>query len=525
MKKIILFFAVGILFLNAYSQNNKGFRNPVIWLRADSAGATSNQWKDVSSNHYDAIVKNNQVLPDSGLFNFNKCFVFDSTSNPLSVSYRPKKDAKMLVFAVYKPSSQQQEEGIWALGLDSSIQVKLTTQRLKNVYKFIKYDSSTSTLPTINLLHQNWRDKHIDTTQNALFIGGTDSLNFTGKFAEFMLYDSTLSDNNILKVHTYLGIKYGVSIRDKNYIDSNDSIIWNTIKDTLYQTDIAGIGKDSLLHINQKQSAGNGGDSQLKIAAGYLRNTNEANTSQIAEHNFIIWGNNGQNIADVNQDTTNKINVPSLSRSIWKMKTSGTTAGNISTQVVLNASAIYGAINANLVINKGGDATFPIATSVVVPPDSVDAEMNYYYSNIKWDTTNTGAGVFGFQVIKSVNSNNRMNDTTNTAGNGTTTTTATASTATGSNVSQDNNADNGAAIIDCSMFPNPTINAYTITIKLGQQLPVKVTIQTETGKKIEILERSGSSEYTLKGYLKDKGCYLVTVDSGKESKTYKLVVE
>jgi hypothetical protein len=522
MKKILTLIALCLFFLNANSQNNKGFKNPLIWLRADSMGEMAGQWKDVSGNHYSAFVQNNQALPDSGLFNFHRCFVFDTLSNPLTVNYRAKKDARMLVFAVYKPITPQMEKGIWALGLDSTIQVKLTTQRLKNVYKFIRYDSSTSALPTINVLAQNWRNKHIDTTISSLFIGGTDSLNFTGKFAEFILYDSTLANNDLLKLHTYLAIKYGVSIRDMNCVGSNDSILWDYKKDTLYQNDIAGIGKDSIIQINQKQSAGNGGDSPLKIAAGNLKISNDANTSQIAEGDFFIWGNNGQNLTDVNQDTLDTTVISNMSRSVWLMKKSGVTASTISTQVVLNASEIYGAININLVINRTGNPSFPSESSIVITPDSIDAEMNYYFSNVNWDTDNSGTDIFGFQVIPSVNNNSRMNDTTNN----TSSTTEISDNYKNDNANNQNNiSDNSSAIIDCSMFPNPTMNAYTITIKLSQELPIQVTIQTETGKRIEGFERKGSSEYTLKGYLKDKGCYLVTIVSGKDSKTYKLVVE
>jgi hypothetical protein len=516
MKKIIILFVIGVFYLNTYSQNSNRFHNPLVWLRADNPGSQNGQWMDVSGNGYNAVTQNNQSLPDTGMFNYHPCFMFDSLSNPLNVNYKAKKEAKMLVLAVYKPAVTQQENGIWSLGLDSSIQVKLTTQRLKNVYKFIKYNDSTSTQPTLNLLSQNWRNKHIDSTMSRLIVGGTDSLNFTGKFAEFILYDTTISGNDILKVHTYLAIKYGVCIKDKNYIASNDSILWDSKKNLQYNQEIAGIGKDSLLYLNQKQSAGNGGDSPLRIAVGSLKITNDENTSQIQEGAFLIWGNNGQTLTDVNQDTLDTTRITNMSKSVWLMKNSGVSSRGISTQVVLNASEIYGAININLVINRYGNTTFPIDSSIVINPDSVDSEMNYYFSGIQWDTDSSGYDVFGFQVLKSASCNNKTNNNNSSNGN---------NGSNNSSISQNGIADNSSPIIDCSLFPNPTISNYTINIKLNQELPITVTIQGENGKKIEVLERKSSSEYTLKGYLKERGCYLVTIESGQDSKTYKLIVQ
>ena len=142
------------------------------------------------------------------------------------------------------------------------------------------------------------------------------------------------------------------------------------------------------------------------------------------------------------------------------MKNSGISSRGISTQIVLNASEIYGAINIKLVINRFGNAAFSVDSSVVIEPDSVDADMNYYFSGIQWDTDSSGFDVFGFQVLKSTSCNNKTNNNNN--GN--------------SSSNQESITDNSSPIIDCSLFPNPTISNYTITIKLNRELPVKITI-------------------------------------------------
>lgn len=416
----------------------------------------------------------------------------------------------MLVFAVYKPNTAQTEKGVWNLKLDSNIQVKLTTQKLKNVFKVIKYSDSTLTTTIINLLTQNWKNKHIDSTVSIMHIAGTDSLNFTGKFAEYILYDTTISGNDILKLHTYLGIKYGVSIRQMNYIGSNDSTIWNYKNNIDYNMDIAGIGRDTVIHINQKQSAGNGGESPLKIAAGTLKNTNEENNFPIAEGDFLIWGNNGKNIAEINEDTINPNFFANVSECVWLMKRTGDSASTISTQVVLNTSGIIDADTIRLIINRYANNFFPMDSTIAYYADSIDSTGNYYFNNIKWDTDNSGSDVFSFEIKKQIVLKTLLSDSTddNTAG-------------------QQNGDDNGnetASILYCSLFPNPTISNYTLNIKIDKPSPITGTIQDVNGKKIDVFQQSGSAEYTINGYIGQVGVYFVTIETVSDKKTFKLII-
>jgi hypothetical protein len=145
---------------------------------------------------------------------------------------------------------------------------------------------------------------------------------------------------------------------------------------------------------------------------------------------------------------------------------------------------------------------FPADSSEIFFSDSLGIDSNYYFNNIFWDTDNSGTDVFGFQILKSTNRiTHNLNNSTN----------------------QIPDANN--PILDCSLFPNPSLSNYQITIKLNQELPIKVTITDVTGKIMDMIERSGASEYQLKGYIKDNGCYQFKVESGKETKTYKLIVQ
>lgn len=524
MKKLLA--AILILFCTtvAFAQDSLNFPNPLIWLRADRMGAVNTQWPDVSGHGYNAVVNGGQSLPDTTLFNFNPSFLFDSNSKSLSIDYCAQRTSKLLVFAVYRPNNPQPENGIWNLALDSNIMVRLTTQRLKNLYRVIQYDDSTGTYPTINLLNQNWRNKPIDTALSKLIIAGTDSLSYTGKFAEFILYDTLLSQADIYKLHTYLAIKYGVCISEMNYVQSNDSTIWDYQENILFKFDIAGLGKDSLIDVDQRQSAGNGGESPLKIAAGSLCENNAANPAGINEGDYLIWGHTAGTLADIDTSSLDTTRISNLSKCVWLMKSSGLTHGSIRTQVILDASEIQGVDSICLVINRYGNTDFAKDSSLVIAPDGVDSTGHYYFNNVLWDTDNSGSDVFTFRINQffpsektTISAYDSQEDSQQSIGG------ENLNSNTGNATSADGSG-NSPALLNCSLYPNPTAHEYSITISMNTTSPLTVDIRNEEGKQIDYFQREGALQYILNGYIDKSGCYFVTVKTTQESKTYKLVV-
>ncbi len=520
--------AVIVLFLNvtvAISQDSINFPNPKIWLRADQPGLVNTQWPDVSGHGYNAIVNNNMTLPDTTLFNFNPSFLFDTNSKSLSIDYCPRRSSKLLVFAVYRPYNSRPESGIWDLALDSNIKVRLTTQKLRNLYRVIQYDDSTGTFPTINLLNQNWRNKNIDTAFSKLIIAGTDSLSYTGKFAEFILYDTLLSQADIFKLHTYLAIKYGVSIAEMNYVQSNDSTIWDYQENILFKFDIAGLGKDSLIDVNQKQSAGNGGESPLKIAAGALYENNSSNPARINQGDFLIWGHTAGMLADIDTSSVDTTRISNLSKCVWLMKSTGLTHGSIRTQLILDASLIPGVDSINLVINRYGNSDFTRDSSLIIAPAGADSTGRYYFNDVLWDTDNSGSDVFTFQVMQSfpstkatMSTNDSQDEDTQQPLGGENLNSGAGNAASGTGLY------NSTSYVNCSLYPNPTAHEYSITIDMNTTLPLIVEICDENGKQIERFRREGALQYVLSGNIDKTGCYFVTVKTPQESKTYKLVV-
>ena len=542
-----------------------------------------------AENHLDAYTLNNQFKNDTMLFNYNTSFLFDSLAVPFTINYTAHRTENMTVFTVYKAFDTQQENGLWYIKLDTAKNVKLSTCRIGSISNKIKYSDTTQTKPIINTLTQSWRNVNIDTTISKILLGGTDSLSFYGKMAEYIVFNKTLTKNDIQKVQSYLAIKYGITLFQSNYINSTDSIIWNYSDNIAYANEIAGIGKDTLFGLNQKQSAAYGGDDILKIGAGNIFTTNTQNQTQLEEGNFLVWGNNGKALKSKENDTIASSSINNLLEKKWMMQVSGNNAMSIATQVIFDASKIDSSGKCVLLINRDASGNFTMNNTEIYVADSIDINKKAYFSNIYWDTDHSGKDMFTFLVgnkltllaraknASSATSNNGLiklevlggkppynyslladstqhlslwnsSDSLQSIYNlapgkylakvldikGLTDAKLVEILVSSNNLSyssyhpQNNNNNNTANTITENRFdiyPNPCKGDYTIYAQVYESIDVAVRVLDMGGKLIEETQINGQGQFVINGKLKQKGNYLIEIETNKEKKTFKLLVD
>lgn len=142
---------------------------------------------------------------------------------------------------------------------------------------------------------------------------------FDGKIGEVLSYSETNSSLDQHKIHSSLALKYGitlhetnsataVNLNDKNYIDSQGTVIWDTAANSGYNYDVAGIGRDDASELNQKQSSSSNDATDgmgliegiLSIGLTDIYDTNSDNTSSnpttFNDREYLVWGNNGASI-------------------------------------------------------------------------------------------------------------------------------------------------------------------------------------------------------------------------------------
>lgn len=504
MKKLIIQIVCTIISFQVFAQQNTTPFQPLIWLRADIPGDSAGMWTDYSGNKHHAYNQSFAGFTETALFNFNRSFVFKSNSSALWVDYLPPKNAKLTLFVVYSAEDSLNEYGLWNINLDTGSYVRLSTQNIKNIRKNIRYISTTSTNPIINSLFQSWRLKHVDTLVAKLYIAGSDSLPFLGKYAEFMLFDGSLKNYTLSKVHTYLALKYGIGLIDKDYMDSRDTVLWSYKANGTYKNNIAGIGKDSILYIDQKQSSGDGGNAILKIAAGTLKGSNTENTTFINQGDFLIWGDNGKSLKINQLDSTQTDTLMNLSPIRWLIQGNGNTANNIVTQVIVNTAGMDSTEIKALVINRKGDNIFDTISSIIVYPDSIDFNRNYYFTGILWDVDNSGSDIFTFQLKEKKSTQKVIKPNQNTNGSS------------GSGINK---------TIEYSLFPNPTTGNFQLHVSLQETSRISVKIHDAGGKLVKEYQKDGSLLYQFEGELRESGYYLVTVSTLSESISFKLIVK
>jgi F5/8 type C domain len=177
--------------------------------------------------------------------------------------------------------------------------------------------SASSTLAYVNagkLVTQLWVGSGNMANHNSIpYIGrSNDNANqdkFNGLLGELMMYPSSHTDLERLRINSYLGIKYGLTLSRNNngnttsgepivagsifegdYVASNGSTkFWST--DATYQNNIAGIGRDDASALNQKQSQSVNGGIQPVIGNVDIADTSANNTNDFtADKSFLVWG-------------------------------------------------------------------------------------------------------------------------------------------------------------------------------------------------------------------------------------------
>ena len=118
-----------------------------------------------------------------------------------------------------------------------------------------------------------------------------------GRIAEIFTFASKLTVPDRQKVESYLAIKYGITLgpsnkATKDYINSFGKKVWDISADFgLFNYDVAGIGRDSISDLNQKQSKTINHPNGVTIGLGGLFATNSANPNEFEnDGDFLVWG-------------------------------------------------------------------------------------------------------------------------------------------------------------------------------------------------------------------------------------------
>ncbi|RQO32625.1 hypothetical protein DBR32_03265 [Taibaiella sp. KBW10] len=329
-----------------------------VWLRSD-AGFAPDNWTDLSgsNNNYTQTNASRQPFLASTLYNFNPAADFGTSGA----------DARFMVVPVGKPYT--------ANGTNSTVFTASTSKQASGYSDIIGFGGTTTTAnltnanaPTVTKLGDNvimypyttaptfaatvlnrmylddisftvgtagikyGKNGQLGTVNQTFAAGNADHANGSilgaqpeernGLIGEVIAYQRDLTEAEKQRVRTYVGIKYGLTLKH-NYIASNaTTVFWDTTINTGYNNNIAGIARDDNGSLYQKQSWSINPGKHVLISTTGLANSNAANTSSLNDQQFLTWGDN--NLAKgPGVNLTGVTGVNTRFAAIWKAQNTG----------------------------------------------------------------------------------------------------------------------------------------------------------------------------------------------------------
>lgn len=127
---------------------------------------------------------------------------------------------------------------------------------------------------------------------------------------EMIVYARVLTPAELLRVESYLAIKYGLTIAH-DYVTSGGATIWDYTANAAFNHDIAGIGADAATGLDQRSSKSINAGSWITIDKG---------GAIPVDNSYIIWGDNNGVGTSANVSSAFSVR---MSR-IWKAAVTGT---------------------------------------------------------------------------------------------------------------------------------------------------------------------------------------------------------
>lgn len=486
--------------------------HPQYWYRADKKTDTvAGVWSNYQNDSIAALFDSTGSLPDFSQVNFNPAF---SCLGPFSGFYNILKNAPEVatVYMLYHTESDDKENFLWSLQLTDEKRVQLSTRRLRQFRSEIAYTDTGITGPILSASFISWKPVDDDSSEVVLRFAGSDTMTMLGKAAEFLFFPKKLNSLDNCIYQTYLAIKYGVSLVNSPYISSAGDTIWNCDDSKDYNTDIAGIGRDTVFELHQKQSKSYA--DIITLAAGKLMPGNFENPTNINQGDYLLWANNGktlvsEEVAYLWDTTVNAI----LDRN-WVIKTVGN-AGSIATSIYVDASKLDTdrPENCILLLDTSGNGVFDKPGVLYVYPDSLSADSLICFSGLSWDPDQNGKDIFTLAIkSRDKKKSEELPEIIRPADAG----------------SGEDGQTEHLTLSDQGneyrLYPNPTGDQYHLEVSLSKVSDVRVDVFDNAGRLYDTYQSSGDQFYHFEKHLNVPGLYQIRVVSASQSQTLHLIV-
>ncbi len=368
----------------------------ILWLRSD-IGLSNSLWEDqtgAGATKFDATPNNSPTINANGL-NFNPTAVLNGTNQDYQIangifgSTANNAYDAVWIYGVGTRTSGTTDANLFSHNVDGTNVISLVTPDASNLSFTPGIGGNTLTTAyggangTFNIwnggfdnndtapsgsLTTIYRDGLQLATNNTAgtfggdngdaFIGSLNGSTFmAGEIAEIMVYTSVPSSARQQQIHSYLAIKYGITlnmtdndgtIAEGDYLlEDLSTVVWDESANSTYHNDVAGIGRDDNMLLSQKQSKSINNDAVITIGINSIAANNSSNNGAInSNKSFLVWGNNNATLT--NSTTKTLICAPEIQLDrVWKI----IETGSIGTVQIAITEATVGSFNINTVLN------------------------------------------------------------------------------------------------------------------------------------------------------------------------------
>lgn len=295
------------------------------------------------------------------------------------------------------------------------------------------------------------------------------------------------------KIHSYLSIKYGISLEKGKYYSSDEKVIWDPEEHKEFKYRPTGLGRDDGNELYQKQST-NREDMFLIIGKADIKKTNVENTSLFDHHNFVMWSDNNQPMT-MKADGNFKV----LERN-WEINFIGTTIPKSDYKVRVDKKIINPdsapSVYWMFLKNSAGD---------IVKVQGVENENSVDFAKVDFYKEKQLLSHFTFAVSP-------LRDPKNITETG----------SGSSTVSGNQGAVDPEQII---LFPNPVKKGQNFTVKFPEMENLAIAIYDGGGRLVK-LEKINPKSKSYSSFLTVQSSYLISLTrNGQVIKTFKLIVD
>ncbi|XZF16521.1 LamG-like jellyroll fold domain-containing protein [Chitinophagaceae bacterium MMS25-I14] len=206
------------------------------------------------------------------------------------------------------------------------------------------------------------------------FVGSASATDYwNGKIGDIIVFDRELNLNERLRVNTYLSVKYGYTIDQTSgapYIATNGDTVWSPAVNGSYKFRIAGVGRDDVEGLDQRQSRSLETGAMLTFGNGSIVAANSLNTDTFATDTtyVMIADNNG---ATIEQTTDIPASIATGSKRLgreWKAEVTGLPSA-MQMKFDLTGLTVTGTVPSDfsMIIDNDGDGDFTTGTATVTP--------------------------------------------------------------------------------------------------------------------------------------------------------------